>query len=332
MRSPLTLRTKLLASSVLLLCVGCLGLRDNIVVATDVDGSSDHRLFRIGAATRVMMEPVLCRLEDRELIDFDASVMTYFNGDLPPEFKDVTLRMLHDNESGLPLDLLDPLCLGDLCEIGLGAVWGTNPHRAYNRREAFVERLWDVRFRKAVARRKPRPSDVGYALMMMAICDRLGLSLDELCEKYLIEPYGLKDTAFVATQGMRNRLTRPCAGWLPWLRFAGDEIADHRGEGEVSLYGAGMLSSPSDILRVCYVILPHLDRAKGIFEERELDCGRKVRYCIAGTAGGRVFIGFEPEDKHVTVIVRNDTGFALTDGFELMDNLVNPPVEDEADR
>lgn len=305
---------------------GCLGLRDNVVAVTDVDGSADHRIFRLGAVTRVMLEPVLWRLEDRKLIDFDQSVTNYFKGELPPEYATVTLRMLHDNASGLPLNLIDAWSLGGMSELFGCAAFGDELYRDFNTREAFVGRLWDIRFRKAVERREPQVSNVGYALMMMAICDRLGETMDELCERHLIRPYGLKDTGFVALQGMRNRLTAPVAGSLPWFAFAGSEICDHRGEGEVKLFAGGMLSSPSDILKVAYVILPHLDRAKGIFETREV-CGRPVSYVRAWTLGGRIFIGFEPKDAHVALIVRNDTGFALSDGFELMENLINPPEE-----
>lgn len=310
--------------SLVALLGGCLGLRDNIVTVTDVDGSSDHRVFRLGGATRVMMEPVLWRLEDREFIDFDRPVTAYFKGKLPPEFETVTLRMLHDNESGLPGDLVDAWSLGGMDDLFRGAAFGADPQRAFGAREAFVERLWDLRLRKAVERREPQRSDVGYALMMMAICDRLGQTLDELCERYLVEPYGLKDTAFVATLGMRSRLTTPCAGFRPWFCFAGSEIADHRGESEFGLFSGGMLSSPSDILRVAFVILPHLDRAKGVFEEDEV-CGRKVLVCRAGTSGGRIFLGFEPQDRHVALVLRNDTGSAISDGYELMENLINPP-------
>lgn len=319
---------RILLVSLLTALAGCLGLRESVVEVVDVDGSSDHRLFRLGAATRVMLEPVLWRLEDRKLIDFDRSVADYFKGELPPEYADVTLRMLHDNQSGLPRTLIDPLALPDLGETCWQLTFGGNPTRVYDRRDAFVERLWDIRFRKAVARRRPQISDVGYALMTMAICDHLGQTLDELCDAYLVEPYGLKDTAFVATQGMRARLTKSCAGSLPLVLWRGAEVADGRGEGEIPLFSGGMLSSPSDILKVCYVILPHLDRAKGIFEETTLPCGRTVSFCLAETAGGRIFVGFEKEDAHVALIVRNDTGFALKEGFDLMENMVNPPRDE----
>ena len=311
-----------------LVCGGCLGLRDNIVSVTDVDGSSDHRVFRIGAATQVMLEPVLWKLEDLKVVDFDRPVTEYFKDDLPPEFATVTLRMLHDGESGLPTDLIDAWSFGGWWELLSCAAFGSELYRTFNAREAFVAGLWDVRVRNAVARRRPQFSNVGSALMWMAICDRLGETLDDLCRRYLIEPYGLKDTGFAATSTMRARLTKPCAGSLPWLAFAGSEIRDHRGEGEVKLFAGGLLTSPSDILRVAYVILPHLDRVKGALATGEV-CGRAIRYCQAGTLGGRLFLGFEPQDGHVALVIRNDTGFSVSDGFEIMENLINPPENED---
>ena len=82
---------------------GCLSSRVERVVG--VDGSGDHRVFRLGAVTRLMMEPVLWRLEDTEKINFDRPVGLYFKDPLPPEFEKVTLRMLHDGKTGLPRDL-----------------------------------------------------------------------------------------------------------------------------------------------------------------------------------------------------------------------------------
>ena len=58
----------------LLLCGGCLSSRPESVEVADVDGSGDHRIFRIGALTQIMMEPVLWRLEDSKLVDFDRPV------------------------------------------------------------------------------------------------------------------------------------------------------------------------------------------------------------------------------------------------------------------
>lgn len=307
---------------------GCLGLRDRLVKVSDTDGSADHRLFRIGSVTRIMMEPVLWKLEDLHLIDFDRPVTDYLKDRLPPEFETVTLRMLHDNRSGLPLALIDPCHLPDLGELLMAALAGTHLYRTFDRREAFLDRLWEPHYRMDVRRREPRQSNVGYALMMMAICDRLGVTLDDLCEKYLIRPYGLKDTAFVPYPGMRPRLTRACAGTFPLLLPAGWEVEDWRGAGEVSLFSGGMLSSAFDILRVCYVILPHLDRAKGMLVADRIDSGHDVWYLCGTMPGGHAFVGFDPEGGHAVAILENATRWSASDGLELLENLANPPGQD----
>ena len=316
------------AGAVLLaLCAGCFGFRDDIATVTDVDGSADHRIFRIGVATQIVMEPVLWRLEDKKIVDFDRPVTESFKDFLPPEFESVTLRMLHEGKSGLPRDLIDPMKLMDVWAAAKYVFAGSNPYADFDRREAFVARLWEPWVRNCVARREPGRSDAGYALMMMAICDRLGLTADELCRKYLVEPYGLKDTAFVAELGMRNRVTKACAGAVPYVLLRGMEVDDHRGAGELSLYAEGLLSSSYDILRVCYVIMPLLDRAKPILDEHVLPCGRKVWYRCGTVPGGNAFVGFEPQDSHAVVLLGNTTGVSRKPGLELMENLVNPPQD-----
>lgn len=313
----------------LAVCAGCLGYRDNVVTVSDVDGSADHRIFRIGAATQIMLEPMLWRLEDLKLVDFDRPVTESFKGFLPPEFESVTLRMLHDGTAGLPRDFIDPMRISDLWAATAYVFAGSSLYRGFDRREDFVERLWEPRVRHAVARRDEGRSDMGYALLLMAICDRLGLSADELCQKYLVEPFGLKDTAFVATQGMRNRVTKACAGSVPYFLLRGMEVDDHRGEGEVSLYAEGMLSSAYDLLRICYVIMPHLDRAKHVLDERRISSGRTV-WCRYGTVcGGNFFVGFDPEDSHAAVLLGNTTGNRSGVGLDLMENLVHPPETDD---
>ena len=314
-------------AALLALCAGCFGFRDNIATVSDVDGSADHRIFRIGAATQIMMEPVLWRLEDRKLVDFDRPVTESFDGFLPPEFESVTLRMLHEGKSGLPRDLIDPMKLMDVWAAAKYVFVGSSISAAFDRREAFVARLWEPWVRNSVARREPGRSDAGYALMMMAICDRLGLTADALCQKHLVEPYGLKDTAFVAELGMRNRVTKACAGAVPYCLLRGMEISDHRGEGELSLYSEGMLSSAYDMLRVCFVIMPLLDRAKPLLDERVLPCGRRAWFRCGTVPGGNFFVGFEPQDSHAVVQLGNTTGISSRAGLELMENLVNPPQD-----
>lgn len=309
-----------------LLCLtvgcGCVAFRDNLARVSDLDGSNDHRIFRIGSVTKLMMEPALWQIEDAERVNFDRPVSLYLKDSLPPEFDRVTLRMLHDNTSGLPLDFVDPWCLGDIFDALNCGLLGTDVGVRYNLRANFVRKLWDPRVRGAVRRGEPCYSNAGYALMMMAIVDELGETPEQLLQRYVVRPYGLKDTSFSVHPDMVPRLTKACAGHLPWLYLPGMEVPEHR-EGDVrTLYG-GLLSSASDILKVCYVLMPHLDRARGLLSERRLPRGRKILYCTGMAFGGHAFVGFDPKLQHAAVVLENVTCWDTQEGFELFESL-NP--------
>jgi len=318
MRAPLRLAP---LAAFLVVLSGCFS--ENLVTVQEIDGSNDHRVFRIASVTKLMMEPVLWQLEDAEKINFDNPVSLYLKNRLPPEFDKVTLRMLRDNTSGLPREFIDPWCLGDVYSAFKCGLVGSNLYDGFDRRGDFIRRLWDPRIRGDVRRREPRYSSVGFALMMMAICDELRTTPEELCRRYLVKPYGLQDTSFIVTEALRPRLTPACAGHLPWLRPAGWEVPDHR-DGEVTMLAGGMLSSASDILRVCRVILPHLDRAKGLLERRTLSDGRTIYYRTGMIYGGHAFVGLDPVDSRAVVILKNETCWTSDDGFELMESLIPP--------
>ena len=306
----------LLAAVLALPFCGCFSGRS--VHVQGVDGSDDHRVFRIGALTRLMMEPVLWRLEDSERIKFNLPVGLYLRDPLPPEFDKVTLRMLHDGATGLPSAFLDPWCPGDVFTMSMGALVGTDIYEGFDSRAEFVRRLWDPRVRSSMRHDGPRDSNMGYALMMMAICDELKTTPQKLCEEYLVRPYGLRDTSFEIRDGMRERLMPTCAGRLPILVPRGCPVPDGRG-GEISMLAGGMLSSAADILRVCHVMKPHLARARPIMKEKELGDGRKA-LCIGGmTRGGSAFVGFDPVDRRAVVVLGNCADWLSSEGLETLD-------------
>lgn len=305
-------RIALVGLAWMLLVTGCSSGRARVVDVTEVDGSTDHRIFRIGPLTRLMMEPVLWRLEDERVIDFDRPVADYFRTTaLPPEFDRLTLRDLHEDRTGLPRNFFDPLNLEGLFRLMAYDLWGL-PERyvGFGSREDFVRHLWSVQTRAQLKRAVPQVSDAGYALLMMAICERLRQTPDELIRRYLVEPYGLKDTCFVPREAMRERLLCACAGERPWLRPAGTELSEVC-DNEVTRFLVGMRSSPHDILRVAYVMLPHLDRFKGLLSEHALFNGRKVYVHSGMTWGGCAFLGFDPVDKRAVLRVRNASGSSV---------------------
>lgn len=303
---------------------GCLTWGEGPVTVRDVDGSSDHRIFRIGALTKVMMEPVLWRLEDSRRIDFDRPVGEFIPESLPPEFDRITLRDLHENRAGLPMSFATAWRLGDWPYAVGNVLFGTGRYARFDTRAEFFYRLWMPDVRRRVARGEAVPSDMGYALMMMAIVGRLGETPEELCRKYLVEPYGLKDTSFNPPSAAdAARLTPPCAGTEPWLWLRGMAVRETR-DGEISGLVGGLCSSASDVLRVAYVILPHLDRAKAQLESHRYDFGRTVWYQTGTTGGGYGFIGFDPVDRRAVVILRNATDRGSEEGLELMEGLTRP--------
>ena len=315
---------RLLVTAGLAAACGCVSWRDNVVEVRAADGSNDHRVFRIASLTKIMMEPVLWKLEDTEKINFDLPVTVYFKDELPEEYKTLTLRMLHDNKSGLPREFIDPLCLGDVYDALKCGFVGSNLYGSFDRRADFVRKLRDPRARSAIRHRLNRGgSNMAYALMMMAICDELNTTPQRLCEEYLIKPYGLKDTSFEVNDALRDRLTSACAGSLPWLYPGGMEVPDHR-DGDVVMYTGGMLSSASDILKIAYVMLPHLDRARALLNAEKIGPRNWVYYRSGMIYGGNAFIGFDTKNNRAAVVLRNTTCWTDDSGFDFMRTMYAP--------
>ena len=319
------MRLNAVSCIMLALCCGCVGVRREAVEVADVDGSGDHRIFRVGALTQIMMEPVLWRLEDSKIVNFDRPVTACLKDSLPPEFENITLRQLHDGATGLPRTLRDPWCLADLLSVCASRGAGFDVPAKFESRREFVRSLWDVRVRVGLRRNPPGRSEVGYVLLLMAVSDVTGRSLEDLCQAYLVEPYGLRDTSFAPPPGMVTRLAEPRAALLPWLLFFPDP--DVLGMDDATRCVGGLFTSAYDVLRVCYVVLPHLDRMRQLLDEQELPCGRRVlcRTDEGGPCGA--FVGFDATDRHAALLLRNAAGSPLGDGLDMMERLANPPQD-----
>lgn len=156
-----------------------------------------------------------------------------------------------------------------------------------------------------------------FALMMMAVCDELETTPQELCERYLVEPYGLVDTSFVMTDALRARLIPPCGrGLFDWLGDGEPEVAANRMV-DAERFSEGLYSSAYDVLRVAYVIRPHLDRMKAVLDEDTLDDGRKALYRRAAPSGGGI-IGFDSGGRHSVVVLDNANGPGVGDALKLL--------------
>ena len=267
------------------------GDADEITV-TDVDGSSDHRIFRAGGLTRVLLEPVVWRLVDSEKISLDWSVTDCLKTTpIPPEYERLTLRTLLAGEAALPDDF---------------AMEDDETPRA-----AFVRGLWRIRTRGRLMLDAPHPSDVAYALFWFAVSERLGMSFGDLLDEYLVKPYGLKDTSFEPVPSRRPRLVRAEA-------VEGERLTLPR------LFAGGLLTSPHDILRVAYVMLPHVAaRSRARLQASTLLCGNEILYALWESSDGAAFLGFDVVSKRVILRLTTAREVGAADLLVKMDGLAS---------
>lgn len=311
--------------------VGCASYRENLHLVTAVNGSNDHRIFRIASLTKLMMIPVIDSLEADALICLDDPVTEYFKSPLPVEYKDVTLRDLYENKSGMCREFLDNLSLADVFEAFHCGFAGIDIYRNFGRREDFVSYIHRPRNRVDVKKKVPQYSNMGFALLMMAITDKLDVTIEELCEERLVKRFGLVDTSFEPSEGMKERLTMACAGHLPWLYRKGSPCPDHQLL-DVAKYTGGLKSSASDMLKVFNSLWPMIDEMKietrsdgelaGLFKVKKLDSGRKIAYRQGMIYGGNSFVGFDPVDHNIVIILKNVTCWPSNEGFKYMNSII----------
>lgn len=245
---------------------------------TEIDGSNDHRIFCVGALTRLLLEPVVWRLVDTRQIDLDWTVGACLKTPIPPDYDGLTLRALHAGRAPLPDD------------------FPQDSDRSP--RENFVRGFWSLRTRVDFSFDAPRASDVAYALFWFAVSERLGQSMDALCQTHLVEPYGLRDTSLAPVAARRNRMV----------------AADEGGARSLpDLCSRGLLSSPHDVLRLAYVILPHLSRAESLVCGDSLLSGHAIARVSGVTPGGAAFLGFDREAKRALLFLSTDDDLDLPD-------------------
>ena len=310
-------------------------------------GSADeHALFRIGSLSKLFLHPVLLRLHEEGRICLDRPVTAYSKLDLPPEYGTVSLRDLLMNRSGLPREFLlkfEPLAT--TAAFACGFV-GTHIYASFDSREEFAREAWRPWWRHALRHKREIYSNVGFGLLGMTVEDALGQPVEEILREGLSVPMGLRDTAYEPRPDQTNRVTRACAGHLPWLVRRGHDVPDHR-LGDALRATGGILSSASDCAKVFSAYWPVIDGQRrvrmleaypdeavfGLLRVRRLATGRPVLYRSGMIYGGASFVGFDPANRSVLVILRNVTSWPDNRGFQVMEALARrgratpPPTE-----
>lgn len=170
-------------------------LSDNRPVTSDT-------IFEIGSVTKVFTALLLADMAHRREVGLDDPASRHLPSDFKLPLRDgheITLVDLATHTSGLPRW---PLLSGDspptqaaidaAARIGLDdfKAWLANIHLPQNPPAAGA---WWY-------------SNVGYALLGMALANRGGQSYEALLQARVIDPMGLMDTTFSPTAAMRSRL------------------------------------------------------------------------------------------------------------------------------
>lgn len=310
------------------------------VVGTDgmsfacAGAATRHALFRIASLSKFFLHVVIQNLVAEGRLDLSQSVATCSTLDLPPEYERITLRDLLQNRSGLPREFIvrwEPIDIGTALSCGC---FGTDIYGAFETREDFARMAWRPWWRQAVRTRREVYSNMGFGLLGTAVEDAMGQTLEDLLRVELTEPRRLADTAYVPRGEQTNRVTRACAGQLPWLVRRGQPVFDHR-LGTALRATGGLFSSISDCATLFAAYWPIVDAQLaarsiegcadetvfGLLRVKALSDGSRVLYRAGMIYGGASFVGFDPQTRTVVVILRNVTSWPDQCGFAVMERL-----------
>ena len=168
----------------------------------------------------------------------------------------------------------------------------------------------------------------------MAIEDALGRGLEAIVSEELTKPRHLADTTYFPCGDQTNRLTRACAGHLPWLVRRRHEVPDHR-LGDALRATGGMFSSVHDCVtffRSCWPMVDAYMKDRpletypdgavyGLLRVHVLRSGRRIVYRAGMIYGGASFTAYDPSARTLVVILRNVTSWPDKRGFEVMERL-----------
>ena len=303
-------------------------------VFASAGGADVHSLYRIASLSKFFFVTLLLKLHADGRINLDRSVASYSKLNLPPECERVTLRDLLDNRSGLPREFLTPWNPVDMYTAFHCGFVGSHLYADFDERQSFTREIWRPRWRAAMRKGGNIYSNVGFGLLGMTVEDALGCDLETILAEELTIPRGLADTAYCPREDQKDRVTRACAGHLPWLIRRRHEVPDHR-LGEALRATGGLLSSVSDCiallrsgwplvdarLKTCQIETCPNEAVCGFLRVRVLRNGRRVLYRAGMIYGGASFAGYDPSTRTLVVILRNVTSWPDRRGFEVMERL-----------
>ena len=298
-------------------------------------GADERSLYRIASLSKIFLYPVLLHLHADGRLDLDSPVTAYSKLDLPPECTRMTLRDLLENRSGLPREFLTPWNPVDMFIAFHCGFVGSHIYADFDDREGFVREMWRPWWRAAMRKGGNVYSNMGFGLLGMAVEDALGRDLETILHDELTGPRHFADTTYFPHGDQTNRITRACAGHLPWFVRRHHEVPDHR-LGEALRATGGLFSSAADCLkffRSCWPLVDafikdrplefYSDEADyGFLRIHVLPSGRRILYRAGMIYGGASFVGYDPSSRTLVVILRNVTSWPDRRGFEVMERIL----------
>ena len=295
------------------------GVKDpSVSVAIVRDGvpvfAGDPRaIYRIGSLTKFFVSEAALRLEDRGEIDLDRPLTAFASFRLDPMYGRVTMRELMEMRSGLPRDLLDWRNFFDWHTALSCGAFGTHVYSGYEDRGDFLEKINSKRALDFLAERKSRYSNVGFALFTILLEDAVGKGIDEIVRDEIVIPNGLHDTTFAPSADKLSRLTRPCAGKLPWCWPRGWEVSEHR-LGETLRGMGGLYSTVEDCVK--FFASSERVRASKLLSHKNVG-GFVLDYRFGMVYGGGSFVAFPQKSRDFMIVFRNVTSWPASEDFEL---------------
>lgn len=284
---------------------------------TAVFAGDPHTLYRVGSLTKLFVVEALERLAAKGVIDLDVPVTRYSKYALSAEYEKVTLRDLMFHRSGLPMDFLNPWNPLAWHRAFMSGLFGAHIYAAFDARDDFAEACNFARTRAFLADRRPHYSNVGFALLVSAVEDATGRSIEAILRDEVTGPLGLNDTAFVPDAGQAARCAQPSAGKLPWLVRRGRPVAAHP-LGPALMGMGGLYSSAADCAKAF--------SQRGFLRSsslsvRKLPSGRTIDYRFGMIYGGESFLCRERETGDILLVLRNVTSWPAAEDFEMADRL-----------
>ena len=272
--------------------------------------------FEVGSITKTMTALLLADAIERGEVGEDTELGELLDlGDVPAA--DVTLAELASHRSGLPR--LSPRMRDTATGIILAGLLARDPYR--HDETALLDQ---ARAAVLTGRGEPRYSNLGFALLGLALAEAAGTDYPGLLRERLLDPLGMDDTRLPRTEddlpaGATSGHTEKGRTAAPWLAMA-------------YAPAGGVRSTPADMERFARALLdgtaPGMaalaprwqdgeDRIGYAWVATDVD-GTEVTWHNGGTGGFTSVLALDREADRAVIVLSNTTAGVDEQAFELL--------------